>query len=569
MPVGEAGVSVAGAIVARMVSIDAGLARLGTEFWQWRAANSFRTSDDIPRIERPPGWLPRFDPAGVDAQRRELESFVEQWRATDVAGLPIPDQVDHRLLGSALARVRWELDVLRNWERDAVFLTSQVLGPWFDLLLAPPPFGAARQADLVVVLGAVPQAVEQAIENLERAGVAALARVAAAELADIGPRLAESVAALAAHVDAATATALAEAQPAASAALTRYAQWLEASADRLGPEVVVGRDAFVWYLRQVALVATEPEELVRGALQEYRRAIAAETISRNAHRDAAEAPLAGDVAAEVAAQAAAEAEVRSLYEREDLLSQPDDLRRYRFAEYPAYLEPVAFLGVTDDLANERSRERDAVSYVPAPAADLPYFDAANARDPRLGIIHEGAHSQQLALSWGHPRAMRRHYVDSVANEGIAHYNEELMLDAGLFDDAPHSQTTLHNFMRLRALRVVVDVNLATGAFGLEEAIDFFIRLVPMDAPTATEETSFYVATPGLAMSYLVGKLEVKRLLADAVVARGDEFSLREFHDSLWLNGNVPVSLQRWELLGDRGDVDVLDAAGDWLETFPG
>ncbi|HEY9366724.1 MAG TPA: DUF885 family protein [Agromyces sp.] len=552
-----------------MVSIDAGLARLGTEFWQWRAANSFRTSDDIPRIERPPGWLPRFDPAGVDAQRRELESFVEQWRATDVAGLPIPDQVDHRLLGSALARVRWELDVLRNWERDAVFLTSQVLGPWFDLLLAPPPFGAARQADLVIVLGAVPQAVEQAIENLERAGVAALARVAAAELADIGPRLAESVAALAAHVDAATATALAEAQPAASAALTRYAQWLEASADRLGPEVVVGRDAFVWYLRQVALVATEPEELVRGALQEYRRAIAAETISRNTHRDAAEAPLAGDVAAEVAAQAEAEAEVRSLYEREGLLSQPDSLRRYRFAEYPAYLEPVAFLGVTDDLTNERSRELDAVSYVPAPAVDLPYFDAANARDPRLGIIHEGAHSQQLALSWGHPRAMRRHYVDSVANEGIAHYNEELMLDAGLFDDAPHSQTTVHNFMRLRALRVVVDVNLATGAFGLEEAIDFFVRLVPMDALTATEETSFYVATPGLAMSYLVGKLEVKRLLADAVVARGDEFSLREFHDSLWLNGNVPVSLQRWELLGDRGDVDVLDAAGDWLETFPG
>lgn len=552
-----------------MVSIDADLARLGSEFWHWRAANSFRTSDDIPRIERPSGWVPRFDPASIDAQRRELEPFVERWRSTDAAGLPIPDQVDHRLLGSALARVRWELDVLRNWERDAVFLTSQVLGPWFDLLLAPPPFGAERQSDLVSVLGAVPQAVEQAIANLERAGVAALARVAAAELADIGPRLADSVAALAGHVDAATATALAEAQPAASAALTRYAQWLEASADRLGPEVVVGRDAFVWYLRQVALVAAEPEELVRGALQEYRRAIAAETISRNAHRDAVEAPLAVDVAAEVAHQAEAEEEVRSLYEREGLLSQPDSLRRYRFAAYPAYLAPVSFLGVTDDLTNERSRERDAVSYVPAPAADLPYFDAANARDPRLGIIHEGAHSQQLARSWGHPRAMRRHYVDSVANEGIAHYNEELMLDAGLFDDAPHSQTTVHNFMRLRALRVVVDVNLATGAFGLEEAIDFFVRLVPMDALTATEETSYYVATPGLAMSYLVGKLEVKRLLADAVVARGDDFSLREFHDSLWLNGNVPVSLQRWELLGDRGDVDVLDAAGDWLDTFPG
>lgn len=552
-----------------MAQIDADLARLGSEFWQWRAGNSFRTSDDIPRIERPAGWLPRFDPEGIEAQRSGLEPFVERWRATDAAALPIPDQIDHRLLGSALARVRWELDVLRNWERDAVFVTSQVLGPWFDLLLAPPPFDADRQADLVTVLGAVPRAVEQAIANLERAGVATLARVAAAELADIGPRLAASVAALTEQVDAVTATALAEAQPAASAALTRYAQWLEASVGRLGPDVIVGRDAFVWYLRHVALVAAEPEELVRAALHDYRRAIVAETVSRNRHREVPPAPLARGVAAEVADQAEREAEVRALYERDGLLSQPESLRRYGFSPYPAYLEPLAFLGVTDDLTSERRREHDAVSYVPAPAAELPYFDAANARDPRLGIIHEGAHSQQLALSWGHPRELRRHYVDSVANEGIAHYNEELMLDAGLFDDAPHSQTIVHNFMRLRALRVVVDVNLATGVFGLDEAVDFFVRLVPMDVETATEETSFYVATPGLAMSYLVGKLEVKRLFADAAVAQGDGFSLRAFNDSLWLNGNVPVSLQRWELLGDRSDVDVLDAAGDWVETFPG
>ncbi|MGH3704763.1 MAG: DUF885 family protein, partial [Agromyces sp.] len=385
----------------------------------------------------------------------------------------------------------------------------------------------------------------------------------------IGPRLAASVAALTAHVDPTTATALAGAQPAASTALTRYAQWLEASAGRLGAEAVVGRDAFVWYLRHVALVASEPEELVRAALQEYRRAVVAETVSRSRHHDVPTAPLAASVADEVGAEAAAEAEVRALYEQQGLLSQPETLRHYLFSAVPAYLEPVAFLGVTDHLAAERTRGDDAFSYVPEPAPELPYFDAANARDPRLGIIHEGAHAQQLALSWGHPRAMRRHYVDSVANEGIAHYNEELMLDAGLFDDAPHSQTTVHNFMRLRALRVVVDVNLATGAFGLDEAIDHFVRLVPMDAATATEETSYYVATPGLAMAYLVGKLEVKRLLADAVVARGDGFSLRDFHDSLWLNGNAPVSLQRWELLGDRGDVDVLDAAGDWAETFPG
>lgn len=564
--------------MARMTSLATDLAtdlaRFGEEFWEWRDATSFRTSDDIPRVERPAGWVPRFDPAAIDEFRLALAGFTERWRALEAEGLgtlPVASQVDHRLLGAALARVHWELDVLRNWERDAVFLTSQILGPWFDLLLAPPPFEASRQSDLVRVLEAIPAAVDQAIANLDRAGVATLARVAASELDDIGGRLAASVGALTPMLHRVTVRSLAEAQPAARDALERYRAWLAASADRLGPDVIVGRDAFVWYLRHVALVTAEPEELVRAALQDSRRSVVGETVSRTRYRDLPEAPLAVDVEAEIAAEAAGELQVRARYEEAGLLSQPASLRRYRFAATPAYLEPVAFLGVTDDLTSIRRVGEDATSYVPDPSPDLPYFDAANARDPRLGIIHEGAHAQQLALSWAHPNPMRRHFIDSVANEGIAHYNEELMLTAGLFDDAPHSQTTVYNFVRLRALRVVVDVNLATGVFSLHDAVDFFVRMVPMDVETATEETAYYVATPGLAMAYHVGKLEVQRMLADAAVAAqldGAEFSLRDFHDVVWRNGNVPMSLLRWELLGDRGDVEALDAAGPWWETPP-
>lgn len=552
-----------------MTSLATDLARLGVEFWEWRDATSFRTSDDIPRVERPDGWLPRFDPAAIDGFRLELDGFAARWREIDdqgVGALPIPDQVDHRLLGAALARVHWELDVLRNQERDAVFLTSQVLGPWFDLLLPPPPFDARRQSDLVRVLEAVPAGVDQAIANLERAGVATLARVAAAELDDIGARLARSVDAVRPLTDAATAAALAAAQPAASDALERYREWLAASAGRLGPDVIVGRDAFVWYLRHVALVTAEPEELVRAAMQDYRRSVVAELVLRTRFSGLREPELAASAEAESADQAELEREVRAFTEAAGLLSQPDALRRYLYAPTPDYLEPLAFLGVNDDLTSIRRVDDDATSYVPEPSPDLPYFAAASARDPRLGIIHEGAHSQQLALSWAQPNPMRRHFIDSVANEGIAHYNEELMLTAGLFADAPHSQAIVHNFIRLRALRVVVDVNLATGVFSLPEAVDFFVREVPMDVGTATEETSYYVATPGLAMAYHVGKQEVLRLVTDAAVAavaEGRELSVRDVHDFVWRNGNVPLSLQRWELLGDRSDVDLLDAAGRW------
>jgi hypothetical protein len=54
--------------------------------------------------------------------------------------------------------------------------------------------------------------------------------------------------------------------------------------------------------------------------------------------------------------------------------------------------------------------------------------------------------------------IRRHCYDSVANEGIGFYGEGTMLQAGLFDDNPHTREIIYNCMRLRALRVEVDVN---------------------------------------------------------------------------------------------------------------
>jgi hypothetical protein len=54
--------------------------------------------------------------------------------------------------------------------------------------------------------------------------------------------------------------------------------------------------------------------------------------------------------------------------------------------------------------------------------------------------------------------IRRHCYDSVANEGIGFYAGEMMLQAGLFDDNSHTREIIYNFMRLRAVRVEVDVN---------------------------------------------------------------------------------------------------------------
>ncbi|MBI2683532.1 MAG: DUF885 family protein [Acidobacteriales bacterium] len=135
----------------------------------------------------------------------------------------------------------------------------------------------------------------------------------------------------------------------------------------------------------------------------------------------------------------------------------------------------------------------------------------------------------------------------------------MMLQAGQFDDSPRTREIIYNFMRLRALRVEVDVKLALGEFTIEQAADYFVKHVPMDRETALSESAFYASDPGLAIAYQTGKLQIIKMLDEAKRMKGDSFSLREFHDFVWTNGNVPFSWQRWEYLGLDDEIKRLDA----------
>lgn len=527
---------------------------LARDFWTWRAATQPSSGDDIPRLERPAGWLPDWSPAAVADRRSTLAGLVARHRAIDPAAWPVPRQVDHRLIGSALARVAWELDGAPAWRRDPAFYIQQALGPVFDVLLPPPPVSAAR-ADLVVTrLGHVARIVDHARANLDDPR-APFARLAIDTLSDIDARLAT----LARELEAAVPGHRGRITPAASAAaaaLVELRRWLEARAGTMKTDTAVGRAAYVRFLREVALVPYTPEEIVAMGRQEWERAVAFEALEQGRNRALPAMPIFPDAEAQIAASAAQEQAIREFLEREGLLTVPGWLRHYRNLLLPPYLAPIAFLGVTDDLTGPSRLADDGYSYIRAPRPDLPYFYLSTARDPRPIIVHEGVpgHYMQLALSWAHENPIRRQYYDSGANEGLGFYAEEMMLQAGLWAESPRSREIIYNFARLRALRVEVDVKLATGLFAIPQAAEYLEKTVPMDAATALEEAASFAAGPGQAITYQIGKLQVTSLLADARRAQGRRFSLRAFHDYLWKNGNVPLSLLRWELLNDRRDV---------------
>jgi len=531
---------------------------LAREFWAWRSATQPSSFDDIPRLERPSGWTPDWSAAAIADRRRRLEEFERRLAGLDAAG-PVARQVDRRLMASALSRVRWELDVLRGWRRDPSFYLAQTLGALVECLLPPTPFDAARSAAVVRLLHGFPPTLSAAETNLDQAA-APFARLAIADLRAIVPRLQEATDHLKPRLDPAQAEPLDAATREAGVALHLYRSWLERRVGDMPADTAIGRDAYGFFLKKVALLPYAPEQLLAMGRQEWQRSVAFEALERQRNVGLPELPVFADQATQVARAARDELAIRRFLAEKDLLTVPASLAHYGYRPVPDYLAPLAGFGEWTEFTSPDRLDEDSTRYIPQPSRELGYFALSMAQDPRADMVHEGipGHYFQLALAWSHADALRRHYYDSGPNEGIGFYCEEMMLQAGLFDDSPRTREMLYSYMRLRALRVEVDVKLALGDFTIEQAADYLRQAVPMDAGTARQEAANFAATPGQAITYQIGKLQILGFLADARRLQGEAFRLRSFHDFLFRNGNVPIALQRWEYLGLEDQVDALD-----------
>ena len=529
------------------------LDKLAADFWTWRARYAPFTGDDVNRIERP-GGMRDWSRAKIDSERKELGEFEARWRKIDSHTWPIAKQVDYRLIGSALSRVRWELDINRSWRRDPTFYIGQTLTPIVEALTVPAPYTETQSREILTRIENVPSILEQAAQNLERPP-APFARVAAQALENIRPRLHQMASALT------RSTTLKEqdlnaATDRAADALEKYRTYLQELLPSLPNETALGRDAYVFFLRNIAMLPYSPEQLLAMGRQEWDRAVAFETFEIQRNRDVPPLKLAENIDEWAKDAAAKELAIRKFLGEHTILTLPDWLQRYTLRRMPEFLNALQGFGETDDFTSPSRLNQNCIRYVAEPSAKLGYFWRATAEDPRPICVHEGipGHYFQLCLSWKHENPIRRYYYASTANEGIGFYAEEMMLQAGLFDDSPHTREIIYNFMRLRALRVEVDVRLALGEFTLDQAAKYLHDKVPMDMETAREEATAFATGPGGAISYQIGKLQIVKFLADARLQHGDRFNLRAFHDFVWKNGNVPISLQRWEYLGDASEV---------------
>ena len=159
-------------------------------------------------------------------------------------------------------------------------------------------------------------------------------------------------------------------------------------------------------------------------------------------------------------------------------------------------------------------------------------------------FHEGipGHHLQIAIAQelgDAVPAFRRNAWIPAYGEGWGLYTERLADEMGLYS-SPLDRIGMLSADSMRACRLVVDTGMHALGWSRQEAVDYMVANSPMALHSITEEVDRYIVLPGQALAYMVGRLEIQRIRADAEARLGDRFDIKGFHDIVLGSGLVPL-----------------------------
>ncbi len=159
--------------------------------------------------------------------------------------------------------------------------------------------------------------------------------------------------------------------------------------------------------------------------------------------------------------------------------------------------------------------------------------------------HEGVpgHHLQISLAQeltGLPDFRRFESYDAFI-EGWAFYSEQLGKEVGFYQD-PYSEYGMLENQMWRAVRLVVDTGVHSRHWTRDQMVQYFHDHTAMDDITIQEEVDRYIAWPGQALAYDIGRLKILELRAEAQKALGKNFDLRTFHDEVLDSGALPMDI---------------------------
>lgn len=519
-------------------------------------------------IHRYDGRLSSFSRAAIERRTDTLHGWLEELQSIDRESLEGPAYYDYVILEHNIRADLLDLEAVRGWQHNPMNYSNYVA--WALASLVDRQFGTveSRVESLVSRLGQVPLVLASARDNLEGVPplwvelatrstgglVSFLENDVPAALADQGI---DSVPAdLRERLDAAMAGAV--------EALKAHVTWLkEDLAPRADGDFRLGEAVFERKVQLEEYVDFSAEELRRineAAIRDYKDWV--EQTAARIDPEKSPADVMSDVTNDIPTAEELLPTARGYVDQarqfildNDILTLPSDRKpdvrptpeyaRMGFASMstPGPFETEAteaYYNITNvDPSWSEEQKRQHLTYFNFPAL--------------LGVtVHEAfpGHFVQLLYEQQIPTEVRKVFTPASLVEGWAHYTEQMMVDEGLGDGEPS--------VRMAQLRRALQrharwyAGLSMHAFGntIEAATDRYQDIAYFAEFPALREVQRGTYNPTY-LYYAMGRMQILELREDyrrMVEARGETFSLREFHDR-FLKLGLPVSLAREAMLG--------------------
>ena len=479
--------------------------------------------------------IPDYTKEAMEEQYTRLPEFRQKLSLIDPSDWTIPEKVDYEILRAEINGLDFDHRVFHPWKRDPAFYAVITTyepdvpareGPEiFNVLYLPEytfPLEGEQKKDFRIKLMAIPEILAQAKTNLTEKGknlwffgIRQKEREISA-LTSLSKRLANDGQELVPLVDR------------AREAVAGFKTWLvneHASMERT--QDGIGVDNFNWYMKYVHLVPFNWQEQVDICRRELERSWTALKMEEIRNRDLPPLKPAQSVAElRIRLKAAVDEFMNFLRERNiftvpDYMALSTEVGAYTSPNRQSFFTRVEYhhyLALRPHMIHWLEKQREKFNDHPIRGVPL------------------------LFNIW-----------DSRA-EGLATGFEETMLQAGLLDAVPRARELTWILLAFRAARALGDLMVHSGDWTVEESVNFAVKNTPRgwvkpDGRTIWGDIGLYLRQPGYGTSYVYGKIQLERLMADTAIQSGDNFQLRDFFDDYFSRGVIPASLIRWEMTG--------------------
>ncbi|MEK6282877.1 MAG: DUF885 domain-containing protein [Acidobacteriota bacterium] len=546
-------------INAQKPTTPADMRNLAKEYYNWRNQNYPVFSSDA-GLHTWDDRLTNYSLSRVLDRKLHVQELLAKVRAMPTANWSKDDRIDWLLFRAQLDSVDFFNRVMNFEETDPQLYVNECSNGIFSLLKKEYDTPHVRALAATARLKQMPFLIEQAKGNLTKP-VRLYAQLAIDSARSMDSLFKDSLMTLAKDLSPAERDSLVASRDAALRSIHEFADWLERRLPGMVAFKPMGEENYNYLLANIyylPLDARQVEMLGQAELARYRAlesllpdpSLADPNPSRSKN-------IPADQQAFLKAYESRQAEMIDFLKTKKLVTIPDYIGPFTIRQLPEAFKPTSPGGFMNP-PGVYDKDNSGFYFIPTynPQSRNFYIRAA-IEDPRPILGHEGipGHFLQLSIANHLPNEIRRQHYDGILVEGWALYGEEMLMRTGLYPDNSAAQGQILRLSRYRAARIGVDVNLHTGKWTFDQAVNYFMEAGGLDREAATGEAAGAAASPTQKITYMVGKWQIMRLLGKYRDKQGANYRLGQYHDDLIKNGSLPLSIVEWILLDDPSALD--------------